>query len=487
MKFKYREGNDFGKLVMIIGVLMAVPLLMIPFYPGDIVYAFDFIVPSLFSIVFGYILYRNLPGCDSEERIKNFHRGALIVLCTWLYGFFIGAMPFVISGQLTLVQGIFEAVSGWTTTGLSVMEVDKTAHIFLFHRGFMQYCGGVGFVMVMISFLKGKQIMNLYSAEGHPDKLSPNLGKTARIILLMYNFFLVVGTIAYIVFGMDPFDSIVHAMCALSTGGFSNKVDSIGAYNSFPIELITIILMIIGTTNFAALLLFAKGKFKQFWRVSEVRFMTLVISVGTLIVAIALVFDLNISLLEGLRISLFNVVSALSTSGFATMPYTLWSPFAVTMLTVLMIIGGGIGSTAGALKLSRVYLMLRIVKENIKKRIGRNHSVSKPYYYKAQGKTYIDQELIEDVFTFFFCYMVIYIVGSLLITVTANCSLMDAMFDFASSLGTVGLSIGITNPTTNDATLLIEIFGMLMGRLEIFIVIIGAYSGFARIKNMFKR
>ncbi|MEG1527191.1 MAG: potassium transporter TrkG, partial [Erysipelotrichaceae bacterium] len=341
MKFKYREGNDFGKLVMIIGVLMAVPLLMIPFYPGDIVYAFDFIVPSLFSIGFGYILYRNLPVCDSEERIKNFHRGALIVLCTWLYGFFIGAMPFVISGQLTLVQGIFEAVSGWTTTGLSVMEVDKTAHIFLFHRGFMQYCGGVGFVMVMISFLKGKQIMNLYSAEGHPDKLSPNLGKTARIILLMYNFFLVVGTIAYIVFGMDPFDSIVHAMCALSTGGFSNKVDSIGAYNSFPIELITIILMIIGTTNFAALLLFAKGKFKQFWRVSEVRFMTLVISVSTLIVAIALVFDLNISLLEGLRISLFNVVSALSTSGFATMPYTLWSPFAVTMLTVLMIIGGG--------------------------------------------------------------------------------------------------------------------------------------------------
>ena len=177
-----------------------------------------------------------------------------------------GALPFVLSGLLNPIQAVFEAVSGWTTTGLSVMDVEATPYIFLFHRGFMQFCGGLGFLMMMIIFVQGKQAMALYSAEGHPDKLLPNIRKTAQTICIMYCGFLVVGVLMYLVCGMNLFDSIIHTMCSLSTGGFSTRADSIGYYDSPAIEAVTIVQMLVGTTNFAALLLLTKGKIMQFIR-----------------------------------------------------------------------------------------------------------------------------------------------------------------------------------------------------------------------------
>ncbi len=169
------------------------------------------------------------------------------------------------------------------------------------------------------------------------------------------------------------------------------------------------------------------------------------------------------------------------------MSYAEWPALAIGVLILMMFIGGGIGSTAGGLKISRAYLMLRMAGTNIKRRLSPRNDVEAPYYVKAQGKTPIDKDLEDDTFGFFTTYLVIYIVGSLLITVTANCSLTEAMFDFASSLGTVGLSIGITGPMTNNATLIVEMIGMLLGRLEIFIVFTGIVSGFKNIRSFFTK
>lgn len=191
--------------------------------------------------------------------------------------------------------------------------------------------------------------------------------------------------------------------------------------------------------------------------------------------------------MEGLRKSSFDVVSALSTSGYSTMSYAQWPHFAIGVLILMMIIGGGIGSTAGGIKISRVYLALRLAMINIKKKLSPSRNIESPHYIKAQGKVPIDKELAEDTTSFIITYLVIYIIGSLLLTVTANCTLTEAMFDFASSISTVGLSIGITNPMTNNATLIVEMIGMLLGRLEIFIVLIGFTSGFGIIKDFFTR
>ena len=489
MKRSFSNCSTVGKLMVLIGMFIIAPLAVLPWYPNESGYWADFLLPGGVSVILGVLLC--LFGKGDNELSTNWKssvgHSSLTVLFAWGYGVFLGSLPFYLSGQLTMVQSLFEAVSGWTTTGLSAMDVSVTPQIFLFHRSFMQYCGGLGFIMVMILFISNKHAMGLYSAEGHPDKIMPNIKKTAQAIFVIYNVFLVIGSIAYRVAGMTWFDGICHSMCSLSTGGFSTKLNSIGEYNSLSIEIITIILMLIGTTNFAALLLLAKGRIKSFFKVSEVKFMFILLAIVIPPTAINLAQGLNISFGEGVRKASFDIVSALSTTGYSTMSYAEWPHFAIGILILMMLVGGGIGSTAGGIKLSRVYLLLRMAGCNIRKRLTPSRTIESPYYIKATGKEPIDEDLREDTTGFVICYMCIYAVGSLLITLTANCTLMEAMFDFASSLGTVGLSIGITNPTTNAATLIIEMIGMLMGRLEIFIVLVGMTFGFGVIRDWFRK
>lgn len=343
-------------------------------------------------------------------------------------------------------------------------------------------------MMMMLIFIQEKESMNLYSAEGHPDRLLPNLGKTARAIFVMYCAFLTAGVIAYVLAGMPLFDSINHTMCALSTGGFSTRTDSIGAYDSLLIDIITNVLMLTGTTNFAVLLLLVRGKFRRAFRVSELRFMFLVLAAAVIPVTWSLhhtLFQTDAG--ESIRQASFNLIAALSTTGFSTMGYQEWSQMSLGIMILLMLIGGGIGSTAGGLKLTRVYLMLRMAAENMKERVSSKRRVSVPVYTNAQGRQPIDGELYKQTGSFVTAYLVIFITGSLLLTEAADCSLTEAMFEFASALGTVGLSIGVTGPASNNATLIVEMTGMLLGRLEIFIIFIGFYCMADRIKNILVR
>ena len=351
----------------------------------------------------------------------------------------------------------------------------------------MQYCGGLGFVLMMVMLVSGKRSMDLFNAEGHPDKLMPNLKQTAQTIFEMYIMFLILGTVAYVVCGMPLFDSLCHAMCSLSTGGFSTKLGSIGEYHSLSIEIVTIVLMLIGTTNFAVLLLLLRGKWRQAIQVSEVRFLFLLLLIFVPLMALSLSGELGMGLGEGLRHGLFNAASALSTTGYATMSYESWPSFAIGLMILLMLIGGGIGSTAGGLKLTRVYLILRMIGLNMKRKLLPQRCVDAPTYVKAQGRTKIDGELGSDTVGFVGCYLLLFVAGVLLLTMTAGCGLEKAMFEFASALGTVGLSIGLTGPTTNNATLIVEMIGMILGRLEIFIVLTGAYYGLQEIKPLGRR
>ena len=485
MKRTFSNCSTVGKLMVLIGLFILASLAVLPWYPEDSIYWLDFLIPGGFSAGLGLLIcFFGRPENDSNGTWRsNMGKSSLTVLFAWSWGVLIGALPFILADKLTVVQALFEAVSGWTTTGLSTIDVAITPKIFLFHRSFMQYCGGLGFIMMMVLFISNKHAMGLYSAEGHPDKIMPNIKKTAQAIFIIYNICLVLGTVAYRIAGSSWFDGICHSMCSLSTGGFSTRAGSIGEYDSLPIEIITIVLMLIGTTNFAALILLAKGKVGAFFKVSEVRFMFLLLALVIPPTALSLSHGLGMSLGEGFRRSSFDIVSALSTSGYCSMSYADWPHFAVGMLILMMLVGGGIGSTAGGIKLSRVYLLLRMAASNIRRKLTPSRTVEAPSYVKATGKEPIDRDLAEDTSGFVICYMLLFIVGSMLITVTADCTLTEAMFDFASSIGTVGLSIGITGPMTDNATLIIEMVGMLMGRLEIFIVMVGITFGFRMLKE----
>ncbi|MDO9592310.1 MAG: potassium transporter TrkG, partial [Erysipelotrichaceae bacterium] len=170
---QYIKNQDFvSKLLLMLGIIQFIPLLMLIPYPQDYIYTWSFVIPGLFSIIIG-VFFRTRKQDDNKMKFWGRNNESVIVVAIWLYAIFLGTIPFLISGQLDFVDALFETVSGWTTTGLSVMAPDEIPMIFLFYRAFMQFCGGLGFVLLMLIFAGGKNAMELFSAEGHPDKLEP--------------------------------------------------------------------------------------------------------------------------------------------------------------------------------------------------------------------------------------------------------------------------------------------------------------------------
>ena len=468
---QYFLTMDFvSKLFIMLGIILLVPLLMIIPYPEDLIYARHFIQPAFFSMAFGILFRSKKPDPDKFKFFGRSHE-SVVVVGIWLYAFLLGAMPFFLWGQVDFVGALFEAVSGWTTTGLSVLELEKVPHILMFYRGFMQFCGGLGFVLLMLIFAGGSSAMELFSAEGHPDKLEPNLRSTAKTMILIYVGFNIFGVAAYILAGMPWFDALFHAMAALSTGGFGMTAASLATYDSILIEGITIFLMIVGTTNFGILALLAKRKFKKVRCIGEIGFMGILIIILSLITAAAGISGLYATFGESFRIALFQIVSGLSTTGFSTIDFTTWHPNMLLLVTLSMIIGGGAGSTAGGMKFTRVYALYKNAIYGLKKRFMPERTVNEGHIYNADGKVYLSNRYMEEIGRFAFVYMTLYFLGVLLLTF-AGVPLDKAMFEFASSLGTAGLSIGVTVPGTSHFILWVEMLGMMLGRLEIFIVLV---------------
>lgn len=259
-----------GVILILIGISVLLPLLILFAYPEEIIYAKYFILPGVGCLFFGYLLSFLVRNCEKES--LNFGQSASIVTSSWLLAILASGLPFLITGKYNFTQAMFESTSGWSTTGLSVVDVTETSHIFLLHRSLMLFFGGVGLVLIMVSVLKDASGMRLYYAEGHSDKLLPNLIQSSRLILFIYTGYIIIGTVFYMIFGMNWFDAINHAIAAVATGGFSTKAESIGYFNSVPIEVVSIVLMFLGSTNFVASLYAFRGKFYNFFRYCELRF-----------------------------------------------------------------------------------------------------------------------------------------------------------------------------------------------------------------------
>ena len=476
------DFQALGKVFLMLALIFLCPLAVLAFYPAESRYWLAFFLPALGAAALGGLALLARPGAQLTWK-RRWQQASVTVLLVWLLGVLFSALPLALGQPLSFCQALFESVSAWTTTGLSVLDVSKTPYIYLFYRSFLQFCGGLGFILMMLVLLSNGESMPLFSSEGHPDKLLPAIGRSARLIFSIYTGFLVVGTVAYCVVGMPLFDSICHAMCSLSTGGFSTKLNSIGEYHSLAIELVTIVLMLLGTTNFAVLLLLVRGQIKKFCRVSEMRFLFLLLVLSIPPVALSLHQGLRMPWGESVERSAFDVISALSTTGYSSMAYTDWPPFALALLILLMLIGGGIGSTAGGMKLSRVYQAFRSLGYYLRKQQFFHRQVEDVYYYSSQGRSRLSPADMVQNFAFLGLYLLTFAAGSLLILLFNPCSIAEAMFEFASSLGTVGLSIGITGPLTNTPTLIVEIFGMLLGRLEIVIV----FLGFRNLFSLFRK
>lgn len=486
MRHKYRLMLHYlGVILIIMGFILLLPIVMAIFYPSEMNEVFSFVTPASIVIILGTFIW-----LMTREKINDititFQDGGIIVVISWLLICLISAIPFILSGQLSFTQAIFESVSGWTTTGLSVVDVTKTSHMFLMWRSIMQFFGGAGIAVIMLSSIIGPGGLGLYSAEGRTDLLLPNITKSTKLIMTIYSGYILVGAVLYIFAGMPVFDAVNHAIAALSTGGFSTVPNSIGEYNSAIIEFITIILMFAGTVNFAAHYIFLKGNIKRFFKLGEIKFMLFILSIVIPFVAFFSIEPLYDGLDKTLRVSIFELVSALSTTGFSTVGYGDWNDFGIMVMVLLMFIGGGTGSTAGGIKQYRIYILAKSLVKNIKGFMLPTKAIKEIKVEKPEGSVFLKDKEIIQISNFVFLYFVIYFIG-VAIMLAHGYTLRDSMFEFASSIGTVGLSVGITSPSAPLPVLWIQIIGMLFGRLEIFVIFYAFIKIIKDMKAIFRR
>ncbi|MDR0858511.1 MAG: TrkH family potassium uptake protein [Oscillospiraceae bacterium] len=482
----WRNGGFYSKILAFAALLIAVPVVVAPFYKDEWLEAVYFILSAVIVLaasVLSAVLSKERGTEKIAGRQHPLQESALPVLFTWLAAIAAGALPFILSGRLNVLHALFESVSGWTTTGLTHIPPESLPKIFLFHKAFMQYSGGLGFVILIGIAIGGRQMTGLYNAEGHPEGVMPNLRKTSRAIVLLYTSCLLIGSALYVLFGMPVFDAVCHAMSALSTAGSSTHSESIGYYNSVPIELVSMFLMLIGSVNFAVLLLFIRGKFRRAAKVSELRFLFCVIAVFVPLSLFSLAVHGGYKFLTALREAAFAVVSIVTSTGYSLGDYALWPAFVSGLLILLMILGGGTGSTSGGIKLLRAYILVRVTKTNISKRRLPEQRVLVLRYNRPQGSAPIDEALVHDTLEFITVYIGVLFAGTLLLTHFEDVTLMDALFEFTSALGTTGLSNGLTLRAGAGA-LIVEMFGMLLGRLEIFTVFIGLYAALGKLRGL---
>lgn len=452
---------------MFIGVFLLFPLLVLPFYPQDSQYLWDFLQPAIVYLVIGFIFWKFIKR--RPDITLSLKEGGVIVLISWILAIIGSAIPFVLADKLNFTQAIFESTSGWTTTGLSVMDENQTPHIFLLWRSVMQFFGGAGLIVVMLSSVLHPYGFGLYRAEGRSDQLLPHVKRSTKMIMYIYSGFVLSGIIMYLLAGMNTFDAINHSMTALSTGGFSTKPESIGYWNSLPIEIVTYILMILGTTNFATHFVLIKGKVKIFFRNGEIRLLGILLIIFIPLIAYFTLSEIYPLMPQALRRGIFEVISAISTTGFSLGTFLDWNLFGIFAIIILMLIGGGTGSTAGGIKLYRIHLMMKSIYWELKSYFFPRNAIVENHIWRGDKKIFIKDKYIRETANYIFLYMMTYFIG-VLIFLAYDYDLSNALFEFASALGTVGLSIGITSPDAPPAILWTESIGMFLGRLEFLVI-----------------
>lgn len=462
--------NYLGAFSILIGLIILSPLTLTIFWSQERSDAHYFVIPALVAFFFGGLTLWVFKGKKKGHLAHN--HDAVLVVGTWFLAILFSSFPFLLSGQLTFTESVFEAASGYSTTGLTVVDVESMSHIFLLFRSLMQLFGGVGLVLLITSFVSNQYGMRLYSAEGHGDKLVPNLLRSARTILSIYMLYIVLGVILYVIFDMPFFDAVNHSISAVATGGFSVKAESIGYYDSIPIEIVTMILMVLGGTNFFVHLLIMKKKFKLVFRHVEIRFLGLLSLIFIPIFVISLIRFNQFSFGEAFRVGTFHYLTTITTTGLQTVSSIHIFPTSLLFaMLILMMIGAGMGSTAGGMKLFRVALAFKSVYWNIRDALGHKKMIRPRFINRLGTNRAVTNEDINDNYTFLIVYLIILVIGITIFTFNGY-NFHDSIFEFTSTLGTIGLSSGIIGSNPSNVILWTGVVGMLIARLESYVIII---------------
>jgi trk system potassium uptake protein len=452
---------------------MLLPILVALIY-GEHSKIMPFVYSSAISIILGILLFKRF-NSKNELSLKS---AMIFVTIIWLVGSAIAALPYYFSGDLSYLNAYFEAMSGFTTTGFSMYNLDYASFTMNFWRAFTQWLGGVGIIVMALTVLSspGVNIMRMYTAEGRDERLVPSIRHTSRIILYIYLIYTVISILLFKLAGMPIFDSVFYAFTALSTGGFALQNASIAFYNNVWIEIVAIFVMIIGATNFALHYTVLRGKWREYYKDIETKVSWILIIGGTLLVALFLyngsVYGQDI--FTSLRYSVFQVVTALTTTGLQTAyPSDItvkWEGLGIFILTLLMIVGAGACSTGGGIKWLRIGILVKGMWWEIKSLLLPQSAVISRKIHHVQDIK-IDQSLIRLTGLFVFTYLIVYII-SIIIVLFYYQNLPQVLFEVASGLSNVGLGSGLITSASPVVVKLVFIADMWIGRLEIWPILL---------------
>ena len=462
-----------GFLLVVEGVAMILALGVALLYNGTDIKAF--LISSGLNIITGLLVVFFTKNASKDIGKRE---GFIIVSLVWVVFSFFGSLPYVLSGSIPdFTNAFFETISGFTTTGSSVLaNIESLPHGILFWRSITQWLGGMGIIVLSLAILPvfGIGGMQLFMAEvpgPAPDKISPRIKQTAKTLWVLYIGFTVAETLLLWIGGMNLFDSVCHSFTTMATGGFSTKQASIGYWESPYIHYIIILFMFFAGTNFTLSYLAVKRKFKVIFRDEEFKYYGLFVLGFTGLIFAGLLITTQFGVEKAFRNSLFQVVSIITTTGFATDDYLLWSPILTIIIFSLFFFGGSAGSTGGGIKIMRIVLLLKNSYYELRRMIH-PHAIIPVKFNKHS----VESKIITNVLAFFMLYFIIFALSTIIFTLIEP-DMESAMGAVATCLGNIGPGLGNVGPAENFMHVAAPgkwflSFLMLLGRLELFTVLV---------------
>ena len=459
-----------GILQIILGIFMLIPI-FVQFFFNEI--DSSFFGASIITIIFGTLFF--LSNLDHDKKL-NLQQAFLLTALSWLSIAIFGSLPLIFSEvNFSFTNAFFESMSGITTTGSTIIpNLEEMPKAILLWRAILQWLGGIGIIVMAITLMPimnvgGMQLFKISNSDSS-EKILPKSKEIALRLIYIYSGLTTLCAISYKILGMNTFDSITHSMTTIATGGFSNYNESIGFFNSFSIEISAMIFIILGSLPFIAYIKFLNGNRRIFFSDIQIRTFLKIILISILILSIYLFLDKSSEL--NFRTVLFNVISILTGTGYVNAQFDNWGGFPLIVFIGLMFIGGCAGSTTCGIKIFRFQILYSFVLNQLKKII-----YPKGIFVLKYNQSPVDDKFTASIISFIYMYLVIFFAITALLSLT-GLDFITSISGAATSISNVGPGLGSTiGPNGNfsslpDISKWILSFGMILGRLELFAILV---------------
>jgi len=435
----------------------------------------SFIGAGIITIIFGVLFF--LSNLNHDKKL-NLQQAFLVTSLSWICIAIFGSLPFIFSSlELTITDALFESMSGITTTGSTIItNLNDAPKAILFWRAILQWLGGIGIIVMAITLMPimnvgGMQLFKI-SISDKSEKILPKSKEISIRLILIYSGLTFLCAIFYKAFGMNFFDSLTHSMTTIATGGFSNYNESIGYFNSATIEITSIIFIILGSIPFIAYIKFLNGDKKIFISDSQIKLFVKIIIFSILILFFYLVIQ-NKNFEEiSIRAISFNVISILTGTGYVTKEFDNWGSFPLIFFLILMFIGGCAGSTTCGIKIFRVQILYLFLVNQLKKII-----YPRGIFVIKYENSSVDEKFMASIISFIYLYIIIFFIITALLSLS-GLDFITSISGAATSISNVGPGLGTIIGPNGSFSLLPDFskwvlsFGMILGRLELFAILV---------------